>query len=179
MTFHSVTIAQRIERNIKRDANGCWIWTAQIDRYGYGQTSVKRKKTRAHRATYELYRGAIPAGLQIDHLCRVRACCNPDHLEAVTCKENIRRSSRIKPHCPQGHPYSGDNLILSKEGYRSCRVCARMFSRTYMAQQRASLRASGLSSRKKPLNARTAKGRAMLPQIEEMFSRLPHGEDVL
>lgn len=72
---------------------GCWVWSRSVTGKGYAQTFVGGKNQGAHRVFYEHFRGPIPAGLHIDHLCRVRACVNPDHLEAVTVTENTRRGS--------------------------------------------------------------------------------------
>lgn len=87
----------------------------------------------AHRFAYELIRGKIPEGLDIDHLCRNRQCVNPEHMEPVTPRENTIRGDTIpahnlkKTHCPKGHPLSGDNLVKSpsiiKLGYRWCKTC--------------------------------------------------------
>ena len=78
----------------------------------------------AHRVAYELQVGPIPVGLQLDHLCRVRSCVNPAHLEPVTSAENTRRGLRaMKTHCPQGHPYAGENLLIRPTGQRRCRTC--------------------------------------------------------
>ena len=81
------TKAERYEEN----ESGCWIWQLSTDRDGYGQFVWGGKYFSAHRYFYEERHGAIPEGLQIDHLCRVRNCVNPDHMEAVTFAENIRR----------------------------------------------------------------------------------------
>jgi hypothetical protein len=87
---------------------------------------------RAHRVAYEALIGPIPDGLQLDHLCRNRACVNPLHTEPVTQIENIRRGEagvpsgsqqRAKTHCPQGHPYSQGNTYIRKNGHRMCRTC--------------------------------------------------------
>ena len=78
----------------------CWLWTAVTVRGGYGQLRVDGKGVYAHRFAYEFYRGPLPkfehGGLQLDHLCRNRNCCNPWHLELVTGSENIRRGARTK-----------------------------------------------------------------------------------
>ena len=71
----------------------------------------------------ELANGVLPATMQLDHLCRERACCNPAHLEPVTQAENIRRGEAVKTHCPQGHPYEGDNLYIDSRGKRRCKTC--------------------------------------------------------
>lgn len=106
----------------------CWLWTAF--RYqGYGRLRLAGFKTRkAHRIVYELLRGPIPEGLEPDHLCLIRSCVNPDHLEPVTRLENIRRShttgsgNGTKSHCPRGHEYTPENIYLWR-GKRICRTC--------------------------------------------------------
>ncbi len=121
--------------------DGCWVWKNNIKSNGYGSIWMDGRSRGVHRVAYEIAVGPIPTGLQIDHLCRVRACMNPSHLEAVTSKENIRRGNtaqwqRDKTHCPSGHPYSGDNLYVHG-GKRYCRSCSRASSRRYY---RANLR---------------------------------------
>lgn len=109
--------------------SGCWFWTAAQFAHGYGKTSKKDKTVRAHNVVYELIKGPIPPGLVLDHLCRVRSCVNPDHLEPVTETENIRRGVSFsainfrKTHCPQGHPYSPENTYRRKRRKHSIRVC--------------------------------------------------------
>lgn len=133
---------QRFEAKFTRATKGCWEWIAAIDPSGYGRFSVKLGPTRkdyrmklAHRVSYETYSGPIPAGLDLDHLCRNRRCVNPDHLEPVTRSENLRRSplmgnaSLSKTHCPRGHEYSAENTRVTKSDSRSCRSCERARNR--------------------------------------------------
>lgn len=95
---------------------------------GYGQLPCHEGYL-AHRFAYELIVGPIKPGLQIDHLCRVRRCCNPEHLEPVTRKVNILRGesptakNARKTVCPRGHKYDEENTYLSKEGKRQCKIC--------------------------------------------------------
>lgn len=79
------------ERVNKAGPGGCWLWTGAVDGNGYGTVTIERVQLSTHRVAYELLVGPIPAGLTIDHLCRVLACCNPAHLEPVTRAENNRR----------------------------------------------------------------------------------------
>jgi hypothetical protein len=116
----------------KVDKSGeCWLWTAGKESEGYGRFKLNGKGCKAHRISYELEVGPIPEGLQIDHLCRVRHCVNPEHLEAVTQRENILRGVGITArhaqatHCPQGHEYNEANTYTNRQE-RSCRVCNRV-----------------------------------------------------
>lgn len=117
----------------KVDKSGdCWEWTA-YKLQGYGRFGVGGSYKNggrilyAHRWSYEQMIGPIPKGLTIDHLCRNRACVNPDHLEPVTAAENTRRGGRsLITHCPKGHPYSGENLMSHPDGSRRCRECNRL-----------------------------------------------------
>lgn len=121
------------------DAHGCWIWRAARNAQGYGVCWNGRSTQLAHRWVYEQIVGPIPDGLELDHLCRVRACVNPDHLEPVTHAENVRRSpsaNAAKERCPQGHDYSDENTYEWR-GRRQCRTCSREHKRRYKERTRA------------------------------------------
>ena len=109
---------------------GCWIWLAQTDKHGYGRFFIDGAKTTAQRASWLIYRGTIPDGLEIDHKCKLRCCVNPDHLQPLSKPANLaQRAFAKKDSCPKGHPYSGDNLSITKNGNgkvaRRCRICTR------------------------------------------------------
>lgn len=114
----------------------CWEWDAPDTSNGYGNLYVGRKRMRAHRLSYEVFVGEIPEGLEIDHLCRNRACCNPDHLEPVTARENTLRSpisptaiNSRKLKCKRNHDLTGDNVYVSSLPRRVCKECARLRAR--------------------------------------------------
>ena len=112
------------ETKVRKEKVGpCWI---SNQKRRYPSVSFYGSSESAHRAVYTLYIGEIPEGFHIDHLCGNTICYNPAHLEAVTVRENVRRSDNgelKKTHCPRGHSYSGDNLWVSSQGYRQCRKC--------------------------------------------------------
>lgn len=117
------------------EPDGCWRWTGYTQRNGYGsfgtgsRSDGTRRKVFAHRWAYEHFRGPIPEGTTLDHLCMRRNCVNPDHLEAVPHAVNLRRGNTIAArnaavtHCPAGHPYEGENLVINSRGQRICRTC--------------------------------------------------------
>lgn len=117
----------------------CWLWTGALNSQngqGYGVAWAVGRLVVAHRCSYEMLTGPIPEGLQIDHLCRVRTCVNPDHLEPVTKRENGRRGlgGVLKTHCPAGHEYSPENTFVDHQGHRFCRACKRDRERRYYRQ---------------------------------------------
>jgi len=135
---HGLPTRDRFMRFVSVDQRGCWLWTGRIGTGGYGYFGQKvdgvRKTRRAHRVSYELFVGPIPEGQQVDHLCHVRACVNPDHLEAVRPVTNNLRSTSPsaanarRTECRRGHPLSGDNLQVIRTNGRAkrrCKACAR------------------------------------------------------
>jgi hypothetical protein len=125
--------ARRVLSKVGADTNGCWPWNGSLDTHGYGQIKIQGKMHLAHRWVYTFYRGPIPEGLVLDHLCRVPRCENPEHLEPVTHQENCIRgigpAKSRKSHCPRGHPYTPENSYLVKDGSRECRTCRRARSK--------------------------------------------------
>jgi hypothetical protein len=121
-------------RAIPEPNSGCLLWLGAINQFGYGRAGLNGRRMVAHRAAFILACGPVPDELELDHLCRVRSCINPAHLEPVTKLVNVRRGiagtahtkrQRAKTHCPAGHPYSGDNLFTRARGHRECRICMR------------------------------------------------------
>lgn len=113
------------------DPGGCWIWAGRRGRDGYGYIDAGNRAHTAHRYMYEQFVGEVDAALHLDHLCRVRCCVNPEHLEPVTPRENMRRGDgwsgrhARQTHCKHGHPFAGDNLFVRSDGERVCRQCSR------------------------------------------------------
>ncbi|GGH34102.1 HNH endonuclease [Microbacterium album] len=119
----------------KVDKSGdCWLWTAATT-YGYGRFAItKRQMIGAHRFAWETVNGPVPDGMVIDHLCRIRLCVNPAHMEVVTNGENVLRGEGLsalnarKTHCKNGHEFTPENTIVTKNpsgNGRACRECRR------------------------------------------------------
>jgi hypothetical protein len=150
-------IYERFINLLSIHTSGCWLYRTPA-KSGYANFGINKKVAfRAHRFSYEVHKGPIPDGLHIDHLCSVKNCCNPDHLEAVTPKENTRRAwergeaklhapdvqrraGRIanaaavkaklaRTHCKRGHEYTPENTHIMKCGGRDCKVCRKLRNR--------------------------------------------------
>lgn len=138
-------IKTRILANIEIDDNGCWRWMRYKLPNGYGMIGTKHAtKAYVHRVAYEAWKGPIPEGLVIDHLCRVRDCCNPEHLEPVTYSQNTLRGDTIMVRranataCFRGHEYTPENTKPDRSGVRRCRTCYREAQRRiYWRTERA------------------------------------------
>lgn len=128
-----------LEQYISPEPNsGCWLWTSTLDKDGYPLASRSRKlklprTVRAHRALYELVVGVIPDDMTLDHLCRLKCCVNPKHMEVVTNKINILRSdgrcaiNARKTHCKEGHEFDA----VGSRGERRCSQCYNLYQKLY------------------------------------------------
>ena len=127
------TVQERLAHwSIPEPNSGCLLWVGAENSNGYGVITVNGTNRYVHRLSYEFAKGSIPNGLQLDHLCRVRCCLNPNHLEPVSCRENLLRGDTLpareaaQTHCLNGHPLSGDNLYREPNGRRYCKICRRL-----------------------------------------------------
>lgn len=155
------------------DSSGCWLWIASINEStGYGCFGIQcdmdgNKENLAHRAAWKLLRGRIPQGLELDHLCRVRRCVNPDHLEPVPHRINALRGESpsakhaAKTHCPYDHPYDSENTwTRPASGQRACRTCKALRAHEYST--RADVKARETERSKRRSAARTPEERDRL-----------------
>lgn len=123
--------------------NGCWEWVGCRGAGGYSVIREGGRNKRAHRVMYERFKGPIPTGLYLDHLCRKRDCVNPDHLEPVTHKENCLRGvgypaqQARKTHCKHGHPFVNEGTrTIGKSTWRYCLTCRKRLDREYRQRKR-------------------------------------------
>lgn len=125
--------------------SGCWMFGGTLNPGGYGSIKLDDRARSAHRAAWVLSGRTIADGYDLDHKCRVRSCCNPDHLEPVTRSINLTRGigpkmlgdrNTTKTHCPRGHPYEGANLYICPRGHRDCITCQRERVRQWRARAR-------------------------------------------
>lgn len=150
MPLQRIDDAIYVFEHVRAGENGCWDWLGYVDPNGYGVWPGRRHGRRcyAHRISYEAFVGPIGPELTIDHLCRNRKCCRPEHLEPVPLRVNILRGTNPaavnarKTHCINGHPFNEENTYTST-GHRVCKVCvaARRKTKPGTAIRSASLRA--------------------------------------
>lgn len=130
-------------RIVVDETTDCWKWTGPLTGDGYG--SINRSGHRlSHRLAFVTFVGPIPTGMHLDHLCRVRSCCNPEHLEPVTSRTNTLRSPSALPAinarkeaCVNGHAFDEANTYLTSTGKRHCRTCRHDAVRRYRARNTA------------------------------------------
>lgn len=136
-------IKERIRARSVVDEAGCWIFQGRRTAEGYGYISRDGRLGSAHRVAYEAWFGSIPEGFQVDHLCGNPSCVCPNHLEAVTQRENWERSNsptrvnRDRTHCIRGHEFTPENTYRRSSGGRSCRICGADSQRRYRERKRA------------------------------------------
>jgi hypothetical protein len=133
--FRSMPHAQRFWLKVDKEGGlpdhnpalgHCWLWTDIPNKKGYAEFYGASGLVSAHRWSYVDTFGSIPDGLELDHLCRVRHCVNPRHLEPVTHAENMRRGALAqRTHCNHGHPFDEKNTYMRPDGGRACRACQR------------------------------------------------------
>lgn len=137
---HAFTLPAPMRGRVEMTGAGCWLWTGALTSKGYGSVSIDGVVTSTHRAAWVANHGPVPDGLQLDHLCEIKACCNPAHLEPVTAAENMRRMRGEigVTRCRRGHPLTGQNLYLHPRGQRVCRTCRAAHSRAHRRRQSSS-----------------------------------------
>lgn len=121
---------KRRRSKIKVIEGGCWLWVGALTNRGYPTKHL-------HRAVYRQLTGSFDESMELDHLCRVVRCVNPDHLEPVTREENMRRRYALYTHCKSGHEFTPDNTYVMPSGHRSCRTCRNAAAARYQARSKA------------------------------------------
>ena len=123
-------------KSIPEPNSGCWIWIGALRKGDYGQIVIDGKKKLAHRISYEIHKGPIPEGMELDHICRMHQCINPDHLEAVSHRVNVLRGAApsavhaAKTHCSKGHEFSA-SITINGKVRRHCKICKRITQRAW------------------------------------------------
>lgn len=154
-------VIDRILGRVEPDLNGgCWLWSGALDVGGYGKIGVsegrgKKRVLATHRVMFVAKNGDPGGGLDLDHLCRVRSCCNPAHLEAVPRRENLMRGMTIvasyaaSTECPSGHPRSAENTYITPgSGHRQCQPCRDRRAVEFGERQKAKRHARGLKPKR-------------------------------
>ncbi|MFE2850561.1 HNH endonuclease signature motif containing protein [Streptomyces lavendulae] len=150
---------KRFMRKVKAQPNGCWYIDGRVRRDGYSDFTLLGKHQLGHRVAYEHFIGSVPEGLQVDHLCHTgdldcpggftcahRRCVNPDHLEAVTHRENSLRGrspaalNAVKTECAAGHLFTEETTYLDPKGRRECRTCRARLGRQWVKDHHPGVR---------------------------------------
>jgi hypothetical protein len=132
---------ENFKKHIQITKEGCWEWTAKIHKNtGYGYFTVKGKTHLSHRFSYKYFKGEIPLNLCIDHICENRKCVNPEHLQAITLKQNILKGKSVcaqkakQIYCHKNHPLSGENLYITPDNRRQCKTCNKIRQKKYLSK---------------------------------------------
>jgi hypothetical protein len=141
-------IRERLMAGVLTGPNGCWIFNSPIWRGSkYARLYINQRTHYAHRLSFTVNRGEIPAGMMVCHHCDTPRCIRPDHLFLGTALDNLQDAKRkgrplgrmargVWTHCRNGHPFAGDNLYIDPRGHRGCRTCRRLWFRRARAEGR-------------------------------------------
>ena len=139
------SIEERMWDHVRTEKGGCWLWEGYVDKDGYGRMVSREHSVvvsgYVHRMAWEQYRGAIPKGMQIDHLCKIKNCVNPEHLEVTSPQVNNLRSNSMaakyarRDACKHGHPLTGAN-VRKVGNTRVCQTCNRQRVAEHRARHR-------------------------------------------